>query len=105
MDLLDAGSPLRRRPNRWGRAFGTAAINIYEFDLKTRKWLPLHATSKRAGVISSRPYLIAIDQMKGLSVGGVTTEDAIKKSNEDLGDGSALVDEEMTHAKRIHISD
>jgi hypothetical protein len=69
---------------------------IYEFDLKTRKWLPLHATSKKVGVISNRPYLIAIDQMHGLSVGGVTTEDAIRKSNGDSGDISARVEEEET---------
>lgn len=77
---------------------------IYEFDLKTRKWLPLHATSKKVGVISDRPYLIAIDQMKGLSVGGVTTEDAVRKSNEVFGDqrGSRR---RLSHAKRIHISD
>ena len=52
---------------------------IYEFDLKTSRWLPLHAMSKKVGVISDRPYLIAIDQMHGLSVGGVTTEDSIQK--------------------------
>jgi hypothetical protein len=52
---------------------------IYEFDLTTRKWLPLHATSKTAGVISDRPYLIALDQMKGLSIGGVTSDEFIQK--------------------------
>ena len=57
-----------------------------------RKWLPLHATSKTVGVISDRPYLIAIDQMRGLSVGAVTTEDAIRKSNE-LTDSSTQIEE------------
>lgn len=54
---------------------------IYEFDLNTRKWLPLHATSTLAGVISDRPYLIALDQMKGFSVGGVTSQNSIVKSD------------------------
>lgn len=44
---------------------------VYEFEVKTRKWLPLHATSRKFGVITDRPYLIAIDQMRGLSVGGL----------------------------------
>jgi hypothetical protein len=48
-------------------------------NIKTRQWLPLHATSKKAGVISDRPYLIAIDQIKGISVGGITSEDSIRK--------------------------
>lgn len=52
---------------------------IYEFDINARKWLPLHATSKVAGVISDKPYLIALDQMKGFSVGGFTSEDSIQK--------------------------
>jgi len=47
---------------------------VYEFDIKTSKWLPLHAVTKKFGVISDRPYLIAIDQMHGLSVGGMISD-------------------------------
>ncbi|HEX3248355.1 MAG TPA: hypothetical protein VHS05_02930 [Pyrinomonadaceae bacterium] len=53
---------------------------IYEFDLNARKWLPLHATSKSVGVISDRPYLVALDQMKAFSVGGITSDDSIQEN-------------------------
>jgi hypothetical protein len=43
---------------------------VYEFDLETQDWFPLHAATKYGGVISDRPYLIAIDELAGLSVGG-----------------------------------
>lgn len=44
---------------------------VYQFDENTHKWLPLHAATRKHGVISDRPFLVAIDQMKGLSVGGL----------------------------------
>jgi hypothetical protein len=44
---------------------------IYEYDEKAKKWLPLHAATTKRGVISNRPQLIAMDQLKGFSLGGV----------------------------------
>jgi hypothetical protein len=44
---------------------------IYEYDEKAKKWLPLHAATAKRGVISNRPQLIAMDQLKGFSLGGV----------------------------------
>lgn len=57
---------------------------VYEFDVATHKWLPLHATTKELGVIADRPYLVAIDQMRGLSVGGLLMEkEEVDTSNND----------------------
>ena len=52
---------------------------IYEFDTEVKIWLPLHAVSKKFGVITDRPSLIAIDQMQGLSMGGITDKESIQK--------------------------
>lgn len=49
-------------------------ILVYEYDSISKKWLPLHAATTKYGVISNRPQLIAMDQMKGFSLGGVSGE-------------------------------
>lgn len=46
---------------------------VYEFDLTIKQWLPRHAATKKAGVISDRPALIAVDKYKGFSIGGSAT--------------------------------
>lgn len=43
---------------------------VYEFDNKTRRWFPLHAATKRAGVITDRPVLVALDRYKAFSISG-----------------------------------
>jgi hypothetical protein len=48
---------------------------VYAFDLSTQRWLPLHAMSRKVGVICDRPYLIDIEQRMGISVGGVIPEE------------------------------
>jgi hypothetical protein len=53
---------------------------IYEYDETAKKWLPLHAATTRYGVISNRPQLIAMDQMKGLSLGGVAGKVTLTKA-------------------------
>jgi hypothetical protein len=47
---------------------------VYEYDEKAKKWFPLHAAPAKRGVISNRPQLIAMDQLKGFSLGGVAHE-------------------------------
>jgi len=42
---------------------------VYEYDVSVKKWLPLHAATRLAGVVSDRPYLIALDQFRGFSIG------------------------------------
>jgi hypothetical protein len=36
---------------------------VYEYHLPTKQWLPLHAATRRGGVISNRAALIALDQL------------------------------------------
>lgn len=42
----------------------------FEFDLNTKKWLPLHAATRKGGIIADRAQLIVIKGMQGLSMGG-----------------------------------
>lgn len=44
---------------------------IYEFDIKNEDWIPIHAATKKRGIISDKPKLIALEKYKGLSLGGV----------------------------------
>lgn len=46
-------------------------VVTYEFDCGQEKWLPLHAVTRRRGVLSNRPKLIALDKYAGLSIAGV----------------------------------
>jgi hypothetical protein len=48
---------------------------VYLFNATTRKWFPLYAVTKRVGVISDRPYLIALERYKGFSIGGTALRD------------------------------
>jgi hypothetical protein len=43
----------------------------YGFDTADKKWFPLHASTRNEGIITSQPYLIALESLHGgLSVGG-----------------------------------
>jgi hypothetical protein len=53
---------------------------VYEYDEKAKKWLPLHAATTKFGVISNRPQLIAMDQLKGFSLSGVAGKVTIAKA-------------------------
>jgi hypothetical protein len=44
---------------------------IYEFDIKNEDWIPIHAATKKRGIISDKPKLIALEKYKGLSPGGI----------------------------------
>lgn len=44
---------------------------IYEFDMKNEDWNPIHAATKKRGIISDKPKLIALEKYKGLSPGGI----------------------------------
>jgi hypothetical protein len=44
---------------------------IFEFNLETRKWNPSYLATKKIGIISDKPTLMALDKMQGLSVGGI----------------------------------
>jgi hypothetical protein len=48
---------------------------VYGFDTDTGKWLPRYATSNRVGVITDRPYPIAVEQRMGVSFGGIIPEE------------------------------
>lgn len=43
---------------------------VYEFAIKEAVWKPLHGASRRIGVISDRPILSALDNVKGFSIAG-----------------------------------
>ena len=47
---------------------------VYEFDRKTGQWLPLHAATRKRGVIVDRPVLIALDRYRSFSIGGSVTQ-------------------------------
>ena len=42
----------------------------YLFDARLGKWVPLYAVTRRRGVISDRPFLMAVENFKGFSIGG-----------------------------------
>jgi hypothetical protein len=43
----------------------------YGFDAGSKKWFPLHASTRNRGIITNQPYLIALESLQGgLSVGG-----------------------------------
>lgn len=43
---------------------------IYKFDTDNEQWIPIHAITKKLGIISDKPVLIALDNLPGLSIGG-----------------------------------
>lgn len=43
---------------------------VYEFDLGSEVWVPRHAATRKIGVISDKPTLIAIDRYNGFSISG-----------------------------------
>ena len=49
---------------------------VYLWDLKAKRWLPLHAASRRFGVITNRPQMIAWEAFSGFSLGGSGTTKA-----------------------------
>jgi len=69
--LLDQAFSEACRPNE--SRFGVERVS-YLFDhKKTKEWLPLYAVTRRAGVISDRPYLISAERYHGFSLGGRAT--------------------------------
>lgn len=44
---------------------------VYQFNLEAKRWVPLYISTQKEGVITDQPYLIAIDQITGLSLGGI----------------------------------
>lgn len=43
----------------------------YGYDVASKKWFPLHASTRNEGIITDQPYLVALDNLKGgFSVGG-----------------------------------
>ncbi|MGB7281310.1 MAG: hypothetical protein WBE13_03525 [Candidatus Acidiferrum sp.] len=43
----------------------------YGFDAASKRWFPLHASTRNKGIITNQPYLIALENLHGgLSVGG-----------------------------------
>ncbi|MBI2566065.1 MAG: hypothetical protein HYV63_03380 [Candidatus Schekmanbacteria bacterium] len=55
---------------------------IYEWDENTKRWYPLHAATAKAGVISNRPQLIAMEQMKGFSLAGSANVEYVASSSD-----------------------
>lgn len=52
---------------------------VYEFDLNNEQWYPLHAATRKKGVISERPVLVALERYKGMSISGVVISFVINK--------------------------
>lgn len=44
---------------------------IFEFNLETKNWNPSYLATKKVGIISDKPTIMALDKMHGLSVGGI----------------------------------
>jgi hypothetical protein len=43
----------------------------YGYDTSAKRWFPIHATTRREGIITDQPYLIAVESLQGgFSVGG-----------------------------------
>ncbi len=43
----------------------------YGYDASAKRWFPIHATTRREGIITDQPYLISVQTLKGgFSVGG-----------------------------------
>ena len=43
----------------------------YGYDTSAKRWFPIHATTRREGIINDQPYLIAVESLQGgFSVGG-----------------------------------
>jgi hypothetical protein len=43
----------------------------YGYDLPTKRWFPIHATTRKVGIITDQPYLITTQNLQGgFSVGG-----------------------------------
>ena len=43
----------------------------YGYDTAAKRWFPIHATTRRKGIITDQPYLIAVESLQGgFSVGG-----------------------------------
>jgi hypothetical protein len=43
----------------------------YGYDVSAKRWFPIHATTRREGVITDQPYLISVQTLQGgFSVGG-----------------------------------
>lgn len=42
----------------------------FEYDSNLNRWLPLHATTRKRGVICDRPIIIMLSELKGMSIGG-----------------------------------
>ncbi len=43
----------------------------YGFDATSKKWFPLHASTRNKGIITNQPYLMALENLQGgMSVGG-----------------------------------
>jgi hypothetical protein len=51
------------------RGYKVATLT-FEYDLVRKKWLPLHAASRKGRVIAERPHLIVIKEAQGVSIGG-----------------------------------
>ena len=43
---------------------------VYKFDTMNEHWEPIYAVTKKLGIISDKPTLIALDKLPGLSIGG-----------------------------------
>ena len=54
-------------------AYGPIRIT-YLYDHVGKKWLPLFAVTKQAGIVTDRPRLIALEGLSGISVAGVLTD-------------------------------
>ena len=51
----------------------------YLYDHAAKKWLPLHAVTKNAGIITDRPRLITLEGLSGLSVSGAATSKQLEQ--------------------------
>ncbi|XXS90017.1 hypothetical protein WMF17_44085 [Sorangium sp. So ce362] len=56
---------------------------VYLYDRREgKRWIPLHAASRKRGVISDRPYLVSLDSFKGFSVEGSVVEQLLPPKGE-----------------------
>jgi len=62
----------------------------YGYDTAAKRWFPIHATTRRKGIITDQPYLIAVESLQGgFSVGGRRIP-LIEDGTDDVGEKNGM---------------